>query len=89
MVKLGTQQNFCENLKNKVSGKFKKSNFGDLSWFLNIKIERTESKIMLSQEAYIDKIIDKYKMSYCRTMETPLDESSKLSKLDSPEIGSK
>ena len=89
MVILGTRHNFCENFKNKVGGKIKISNFGDLSWFLNIKTERTENKIMLSQETYIEKLIEKYKMSDCRTLETPLDVSSKLSKLDSSEIGSK
>ena len=44
---------------------------------------------MLSQEAYIEKLIEKYKMSDCRTLETPPDVNSKLSKLDSQEIGSK
>ena len=44
---------------------------------------------MLSQEAYIEKLIEKYKMSDSRSLETPLDVSSKLSKLDSLEIGSK
>ena len=60
-----------------------------MGWFLNIKIERTENKILLSQEAYIEKLIEKYKMSDCRTLETPPDVNSKLSKLDSQEIGSK
>ena len=89
MVILGTRQNFCKNFKNKVCEKFKLSRNGDPSWFFNIKIERTENKIMLCYELYIDKLIEKYKMSDCMTMETPLDVSSKLSKLDSPKIGSK
>ena len=44
---------------------------------------------MLSQEFYIEKLIEKYKMSDSMTLETPLDVCSKLSKLDSPKIGSK
>ena len=44
---------------------------------------------MLTHEAYIEKLIEKYKVSDSRTLETPIDVSSKLSKLDSPEIGSK
>ena len=51
--------------------------------------ERTENKKMLSQEAYIEKLIRKYKISDCRTLKTPLDVSSKISKLDSPEIVNK
>ena len=43
---------------------------------------------MLSQEAYVEKILEKFNMSESKTLETPLDVSLKLSKLDSPEIGS-
>ena len=55
MVILGLQEDFCENFKNKVSEQFQISSYGDLSWFLNIKIERTQNEIMLSQEAYAEK----------------------------------
>ena len=44
---------------------------------------------MLCQETFIEKLIEKYKMSECKTLEKPLEVSSKLSKLDSPEIGGK
>ena len=87
MVILGPRQNFCENFKNKVSENHKIGSYGDLSWFQNIKIERTEHKIMLRQETYIEKLIEKYKMSDCRTLEPHLDVSSKLSEVDSPETG--
>ena len=65
------------------------SSYGDLRCFLNIKIEKTENKIMLSQDASIEKLIEKYRMSDFRTLEAPLDVSSKISKLDSPRMGSK
>ena len=88
-VILGKGQNFCKNFKNKVSEKFKISSYSDQIWFLNIETERTEHKIMLNQEAYIGKLIEKYKMSDCTTLEPTLDVSSNLSKLDSPETGRK
>ena len=88
MVILGLQEDFCESFKNKVSEQFQISIYGDLSWFLNIKIERTQNQIMLSQEAYVEKLLEKFNMSEPKTLETPLDVSLKLSKLDSPEIGS-
>ena len=84
MVILGLQEDFCENFKNKVSEQFQISRYGDLSWFLNIKIERTQNEIMLSQEAYVEKLQEKLNMSESKTLETPLDVSLKLSKLDSP-----
>ena len=74
-VVLGLQEDFFENFKNKVSEHFQISSYGDLIWFLNIKIERTENEIKLSQGA-------------SKTMETSLDMRLKPSKLDAPERGS-
>ena len=42
---------------------------------------------MLSREAYVEKLLEKFNMSESKTLETPLDVSLKLSKLDSTEIG--
>ena len=44
MVILGLQEDFCEKFKNKISEQFQISSYGDLSWFLNIKIERTQKR---------------------------------------------
>ena len=88
MVILGLQENFYENFKFKVSEQFLFSSNEDLSWFLKITIERTENEIKLSQEAYVEKMLEKYNMTESKTLDTPLDDSLKLSNLDSPEIGS-
>ena len=88
MVILGLQKDYCENFKIKVTERFQFSGYGDSSWFLNIKIERTENEKKLSQEAYVEKLLEKFNMSESKTLETPFDVSLKLSKLDSPETGS-
>ena len=88
IVILVLQKDFCENFKIKSSERFQISSYGDLSWFLNIKIEQTENEIKLSQETYVEKLLEKFNMSESKTLETPIDVSVKLSKLDSPEIGS-
>ena len=43
---------------------------------------------MLSQEPYVEKLLEKFNMSESKTLETPLDVSLKLSEINSPEIGS-
>ena len=88
MVILGLQEDLCENFKIKFSEQFQISSYGDLIWILNIKIERIENETKLSQEAYVEKLIEKFIMSESKILETPLDVSLKLSKLDSPELGS-
>ena len=50
-------------LKKKLSERFQISSYGDLSWFLNIKIERTENEIKLSQEVYVKKLLENLNMS--------------------------
>ena len=87
MVILDWQDDFCENFKNKVSESFQIRSYGDLSWFLNIKIERTENEVMLSQD-FFEKLLEKFNMNESKTLETPLDVSLKLSKPDSPKISS-
>ena len=68
MMILGLQKDFCENIKKKVGERFQTSSYGDLSWFLNIKIEQTESEIKLSQEAYAEELLEKFNMSESETL---------------------
>ena len=53
-----------------------------------MKIERTSSEIKISQEKYIEKILETFKMNDCRPIVTPLEETCKLSKNDCPQEGS-
>ena len=73
MVILGLQEDFCENFKSKVCEQFQISNCGDLSWSLEIKIEQTENEIKLSQESYVEKLLENFNMSESKTLGTPLD----------------
>ena len=43
---------------------------------------------MLSQETYLEKLLELFNMSKSKTLETPSDVGLKLSNLDSPETGS-
>ncbi len=40
--------------------KYEIRGLGDLKWFLGIKIIRTDDKLYLCQDSYIDKLIEKY-----------------------------
>ena len=46
--------------------------------FLNIKFQRTEDKIKLSQRGYVEKLLKKFNLSESKTLETPFDFSLKL-----------
>ena len=49
-------------------------NLGELSWFLGVRIirDRTEKKIWLCQDSYIDKITTKFNLEYHKRAHTPL-----------------
>lgn len=50
----------------------------ELEWFLNIRIvrDRTQRKIWLSQNAYIDKIVNKYNLTHAVRAATPLTDAN-------------
>ena len=43
----------------KISEHFQIGSDRDLSWFLKLKIERTENKILLSQQTNVEKLVEK------------------------------
>ena len=53
-----------------------------------MKIERTSLEIKISQEKYIEKILETFKMNDCRPIGTALEENCKLSENDCPQEGS-
>ena len=57
------------------------SSYGELNWFLSLKIERKNKKAKRLKE-----LREMYNLSNCRTLEIPLDNTSKLSKLEAREI---
>ena len=60
---------------------------GEAQFILGIQIERDRANriLYLSQETYIKKVIERFGMSDCKPVSTPLEAGMKLSKLDSPE----
>ena len=77
----GISENFCDWFHAEVSKKFKISYYSDLTWFLRMKIERTSSKIKISQEKYIEKVSETFKMNDCRPIGTPLEKIVNFQKM--------
>ena len=48
------------DLETALLSKYEIRSLGDLSWFLGIRIIRTEDKLYLCQDSYIEKIVEKY-----------------------------
>ena len=51
-----------------------------------MRIIRSESKITIDQELYIKQVLEKFGMTNCKPVTTPMNASEKISKEDSPQF---
>jgi histone deacetylase 1/2 len=58
---------------------FALKDLGDLHYFLGIEVQRVSDGIILSQEKYANELLSRVNMQLCKTVDTPLSVSDKLS----------
>ena len=88
LIVCGISEPFYDWFHGEISKKFQISEYSDLTWFLGMKIERTSSKKKISQEKYIEKVFETFKLNDCTPIGTPLEENCKFSKNECPQEGS-
>jgi hypothetical protein len=73
-----------EEVKRELRLKYGVKDGGPMNYILGIKVMRDRPRrlITLSQRAYVERILDRFKMSNCNTVKTPLPPGIKLSKKD-------
>lgn len=62
-----------------LKNEFEVTDLGHIHWLLGIQIEFTSRGIELSQSAYIDKVLSRFKMSDCHPTVLPIDPNTRLS----------
>jgi hypothetical protein len=74
-----------QNIKSKLFNKYKMKDLGNAEWILGMRIIRNRSNklIHLNQELYINKMLEKFNMKHCKSLNTPA-ELTKLSLKDCP-----
>lgn len=77
--------NTMNNFKNLLMHKFKMVDLKEISLFLGIRIQRTESEISLDQSTYLKSVLNKYNMDECNPVSTPLPIKLNYALLDSDE----
>jgi Reverse transcriptase (RNA-dependent DNA polymerase) len=73
-------------LKHDLSRRFAMKDLGEAHWVLGIQIDRdrTARSLSISQREYVLKVLERFGMSECKSVVTPLESSVKLSKTDCP-----
>lgn len=74
----GSPSTLMDQTINLLKSEFKVNDMGQLHWLLGIRIDFTSDGIRLSQEAYVDKILTKFRMEACNPISTPMDANQRL-----------
>lgn len=74
----GSKLQAIEKLKKDLSVRFEMSDCGVLKYFLGIKIEYETGCLKLSQEASIEKVLNKFGMLECNSVKSPMEKGLQL-----------
>lgn len=77
--------NTMNSFKNYLMQKFKMVDLKEIRCFLGIKVERQDNKITLDQKRYIKTVLEKFHMSDCKAVKTPLESKIDYGALNSDE----
>jgi len=67
-------------LKVQLNAQFKMKDLGLLHWCLGLKIEQKDDSIKVSQRLYVDKVLERFKMSNCKPFKSPIGQEEQLRK---------
>ena len=84
IISFDFQENFSSWFENELSKDFKISDCRDLCWFLGMKILKKENSIEINQEHHIEKLLERFGLESCKSVETALAEI-KLIREDFPQ----
>ncbi|KAH0604611.1 uncharacterized protein H6S33_006279 [Morchella sextelata] len=73
IMKLGSDSPFRKEIRQLLKADFKCTHLGNSKFILGIEITVTNNGITQSQRVYINKILDKFGMSNCKPVGTPLE----------------
>lgn len=77
-------ESWMTEIKAFLNGQFQMKDLGKANHVLGMRITKTEIGISIDQSQYIDQILQRFNMSDCRPVNTPMNSSVQLSKADVP-----
>nr|GEV87633.1 uncharacterized mitochondrial protein AtMg00810-like [Tanacetum cinerariifolium] len=72
----------CTEFEKIMHKKFKMSSMGELTFFLGLQVKQKEDEIFISQDKYVNKILNKFSFSDLKTASTPMEIKKPLLKDD-------
>ncbi|XP_017973496.1 PREDICTED: uncharacterized mitochondrial protein AtMg00810-like [Theobroma cacao] len=74
--------NILSDCKTKLMREFEMSDLGEMHYFLGLQFIQSADSICIHQKKYATKLLKRFHMENCKSVETPLTSNSKLSKDD-------
>ena len=73
-IPIGTKDE-VKRMKEILTNSYKMKDLGEVKLILGMEIERTKNELKIYQRNYIRKILEKFKMSDCKKVDTPIEDS--------------
>ena len=83
LIFTGNDDYLIENFKTVMKDEFEMTDMGLVRYFLGIEVEQGEKGIFISQEKYVNQVLERFNMQECKVAITPTVMGLKLSKNDS------
>nr|GEV35122.1 putative ribonuclease H-like domain-containing protein [Tanacetum cinerariifolium] len=68
-----TRKEMCIEFEKMMHKKFQTSSMGELTFFLGLQVKQKEDWIFISQDKYMNEILNKFSFSYVKTTSTPME----------------
>ncbi|KAH9321496.1 hypothetical protein KI387_016135, partial [Taxus chinensis] len=87
LVITGSSEDQVDIVKNDLKRTFDMTDLGLLHYCLGLEIWQKEHHIFVSQKKYAKTLLEKYRMSDCKPISTPMEKGLQLSRFqDSPQV---
>lgn len=71
LIYTGNNSKMFDEFKKVMTREFEMTDIGLMSYYLGIEVKQDEDEIFISQEAYAKKVLEKFKMTNCKPVNTP------------------
>nr|GEV04447.1 putative ribonuclease H-like domain-containing protein [Tanacetum cinerariifolium] len=75
-----TRKEMCTEFETMMHKKFQMSSIGELTFFLGLQVKQKEDRIFISQDKYVNEILNKFGYSDVKTTSTPMETHKTLLK---------
>ncbi|KAD6454944.1 hypothetical protein E3N88_09650 [Mikania micrantha] len=74
-----THESLCKDFESLMKSKFEMSSMRELTFFLGLQVKQTPTGIFISQSKYVKDILERFKLTDCKALGTPMSKTTSLS----------